>query len=133
MPDDVLIPVIGYPSIGEAIAWLTGAFGFTERWRAGEHRAQLAVGPGAAIAVVQSARHHQASADHVMVRVEDVDAHYRAARGYGAEIVSPPSDHAFGERQYTVRDLSGRIWVFTQSIADVAPEDWGGKTPDRAD
>jgi hypothetical protein len=25
-----------------------------------------------------------------------------------------------------VEDLAGYIWTFTQSIADVRPEDWGG-------
>jgi hypothetical protein len=44
MPEDVLIPVLGYPSVSEAAAWLTRAFGFSVRWRVEEHRAQLGVG-----------------------------------------------------------------------------------------
>jgi uncharacterized glyoxalase superfamily protein PhnB len=130
MPHDVLIPVLGYPSVGEAIHWLTGAFEFVERWRAGEHRAQLAVGPAAAIAIVRSPAGGGARiGDHVMVRVEEVDAHHAAARRFGAQIIASPSDYPYGERQYTALDHSGRAWVFTQSIADVAPEDWGGATP----
>jgi hypothetical protein len=31
----------------------------------------------------------------------------------------------FGERVYTVEDLAGHRWTFSQSIADVAPEQWG--------
>lgn len=27
-----------------------------------------------------------------------------------------------GERQYAATDLSGRRWLFTESIADLAPE-----------
>jgi hypothetical protein len=27
---------------------------------------------------------------------------------------------------YTVEDLGGHRWTLCQSIADVAPEDWGG-------
>jgi hypothetical protein len=44
--------------------------------------------------------------------------------------VSSPADYPYGERQYTAEDLAGR-WTFTQAIADLAPEGWGGtsKTP----
>ncbi len=31
----------------------------------------------------------------------------------------------FGERQYTVVDLAGHWWTFSQHVADLAPEDWG--------
>jgi hypothetical protein len=51
----------------------------------------------------------------------------RAERS-GAKIVNRPSDQPFGERQYTAEDFTGRQWVFTQTIADVAPEEWGGTT-----
>lgn len=127
MPVDVLIPVLSYPDIGEAIAWLTAAFGFRERWRAGDHRAQLAVGPTAAIALTRRGGPLEGEAlDHVMVRVGDVDAHAAAARAHGARIVAEPTDYPYGERQYTVLDHVGRSWVFSQTIADVAPEAWGG-------
>ena len=39
MPDDVLVPVLAYPSVTEAVAWLTEAFGFTFRWQIEDHRA----------------------------------------------------------------------------------------------
>jgi hypothetical protein len=35
-------------------------------------------------------------------------------------------DFPYGERQYSVEDLAGHRWTFTQAIADLAPEDWGG-------
>jgi uncharacterized glyoxalase superfamily protein PhnB len=45
-----VIPVLIYPDVREAVAWLSGAFGFVERARIGEnHRAQLGVGNGAVI------------------------------------------------------------------------------------
>ena len=61
-----------------------------------------------------------------MVRVEDANRHYEHARQHGARILEPPTDHPYGERQYTAEDLAGRRWTFSQSIADVAPEEWGG-------
>jgi uncharacterized glyoxalase superfamily protein PhnB len=50
------------------------------------------------------------------------------ARQSGARIVKSPADMPFGERQYTVEDLGGHRWTFSQSIADVAPEAWGATT-----
>lgn len=130
MPVDVLVPVLSYPALDEAIAWLTTSFGFTERWRAGDHRVQLAVGPRAAIALAHRDGPLETEAlDHVMVRVADVDAHHAMARAHGARVVSEPADYPYGERQYTVLDHVGRAWVFSQTIADVAPEDWGGQRP----
>jgi len=61
-----------------------------------------------------------------MVRVEDADRHHARAREHGARILRPPADHPYGERQYTAQDFAGHRWTFSQSIADVAPEDWGG-------
>jgi uncharacterized glyoxalase superfamily protein PhnB len=61
-----------------------------------------------------------------MVRVEDVDAHCARARAHGAQVLAEPTDHPYGERQYEVADLAGHRWTFTQTTADVAPEDWGG-------
>jgi uncharacterized glyoxalase superfamily protein PhnB len=63
-----------------------------------------------------------------MVRVEDVNDHHEHARKRGARILQPPSDFPYGERQYTAADLGGHRWTFSQSIADVAPEEWGGLT-----
>jgi hypothetical protein len=42
-----------------------------------------------------------------------------------AAIVQEPATHFFGERQYVVRDLTGRAWCFSESVEDKAPEDWG--------
>lgn len=63
-----------------------------------------------------------------MVRVDDVDAHHERAEQHGARIVQPPADFPYGERQYTAEDLAGHRWTFSQTIADVAPEKWGGTT-----
>lgn len=73
MPEDVLIPVLGYPSVSEAVAWITRPFGFTVRWQIEDHRAQLGVGRTAAVAITTDAVPE--TSDHVMIRVDDVDAH----------------------------------------------------------
>ena len=126
MPNDVLIPVLTYPSVSEAVAWLTEAFGFTLRWQAGAHRAQVGVGLDAAIAIV--AGNVTPSGDHVMVRVDDIARHHAHAAAAGAS-VGVVGAFPYGEHQYTAVDYAGRTWVFSQSVADVAPRDWGATTP----
>jgi uncharacterized glyoxalase superfamily protein PhnB len=123
MPAGAVIPVLAYEDVGAAVEWLCETFGFTERWRAGNHRAQLAIGD-AAVAVTEGGS--GSGGANVMVRVDDVDAHYAHASGKGARVSGSPTDHPYGERQYTAIDLGGHTWTFSQSIADVAPEEWGG-------
>jgi uncharacterized glyoxalase superfamily protein PhnB len=125
MPQCTVIPVIAYVDLGEAVDWLCDVFGFTVRVRIADHRAQLNVGDGALV-LRKTDEGFAESGDSVMVRVEDVDAHYERAKQPGARIAEPPTDFPYGERQYTVEDFAGRVWKFSQSIADVAPEDWGG-------
>lgn len=122
MPQDVLIPVLAYPDVPEAVERLGAAFGFTLRWRAGAHRAQLAVGDTAAVAIVQG--EPTAGGDHVMVRVADLRALRDRAIAAGTE-ASRIEEFPYGERQCTCVDFSGRSWVFTESVADVDPRDWG--------
>jgi uncharacterized glyoxalase superfamily protein PhnB len=61
----------------------------------------------------------------VLVHVEDVDRHFEHAQRSGARIVHPPTNMPFGERAYTAEDFACHRWTFSQSIADVAPEQWG--------
>jgi uncharacterized glyoxalase superfamily protein PhnB len=125
MPSSTVIPVLAYADVSEAIDWLCTRFGFTERWRVGSHRAQLAVGDGA---VALTEEPVGGSVSPVMVRVDDVDGHHEHADLHGARILQQPADYPYGERQYTAEDLAGHVWTFSQSIADVAPEEWGGRT-----
>ncbi len=127
MPRSTVIPVLAYPDVGEAICWLCDAFGFTLRLRIGDHRAQLNVGDGA-IAITEGGDRAGKDSDSVMVRVEDVDSHHQRAVQHGALVLDSPTDYPFGERQYTVKDFAGHRWTFSQTIADVDPEDWGGKS-----
>jgi uncharacterized glyoxalase superfamily protein PhnB len=131
IPSASVMPVLIYPDVREAVDWLSTAFGFTERVRIGEnHRSQLSFADGAVI--IGDVRHDRrpprpGEVTHsVMVRVEDVDAHCERARASGARIVTEPGDFEFGERQYTAEDPAGHRWTFSQTLADVAPEEWGG-------
>jgi uncharacterized glyoxalase superfamily protein PhnB len=131
IPMSTVIPVLIYPDVREAVAWLSAAFGFVERVRIGEnHRAQLQFGDGAVIvAEARGDRRPPRSGEvthSVMVRVEDARAHCEQARARGARIVMEPTDFEYGERQYNAEDPAGHQWTFSETLADVAPEQWGG-------
>ena len=134
MPPGTIIPELAYPDLDAAVAWLSRTFGFRERLRIENHRSQLVFGGESVIVVARSAGHASETADaaraaapSVTVRVADVDAHYEHAKASGARILHPPETYEYGERQYTVQDLAGHPWTFSQSVADVAPEQWGGR------
>ena len=132
IPQSTVIPVLIYPDVREAVEWLGTAFGFVERVRIGEnHRAQLRVGEGAVIVGdVRGERRPPRPGEvthSVMVRVENVRAHCERSRREGARIVMEPTDFEYGERQYTAEDLAGHQWTFSETLADVAPEAWGGR------
>jgi uncharacterized glyoxalase superfamily protein PhnB len=133
-----IVPELTYPEVGAAVDWLCEAFGFAELWRADGHRARIAFGNGVVILADIGEQYGRALPDRsgmhcheVMVKVDDADAHCDRARRHGARIVSPPADYSYGERQYTAEDLAGHRWTFTQAIADLAPEDWGGTSKTR--
>ena len=132
-PPHAVVPTVVYEDVGDAVAWLTRAFGFVEKVRIGDHRAQLDTGGGAVIVADATHGRRPPAAQHgtthsTMVRVRDIDAHYRAALAAGARIAGEPADLPFGERQYSARGPAGHLWTFSESVADVLPEDWGGVT-----
>jgi uncharacterized glyoxalase superfamily protein PhnB len=133
IPTATVVPVLVYPDVREAVAWLSAAFGFAERVRIGEnHRAQLRFGDGALIvADVRGDRRPPRageSTNSVLVRVADARDHCERARAHGARIRMEPTDFEYGERQYSAEDFAGHHWTFSETLADVAPEEWGGES-----
>jgi len=139
-PPGTIVPSLVYEDTNKAIDWLCDVFGFMEviRWGPDESpSAQLAIGDGAVFVNGPHVGHSptdglafRAPHDHelsqpIMVEVDDVDAHYEHAERRGAQNLLPLKTHPFGERQYSAQDLGGHLWTFTQSVADVAPEEWG--------
>jgi len=121
MPASTVVPVLTYPDVREAVAWLGDAFGFIERVKIGEdHRAQLSLGDGDLIvADVGSERRppRPGEVTHaVVLRVDDARTLCEHVRSHGARIVTEPTDWDYGERQFTA-----------ETLADVAPEEWGGE------
>jgi uncharacterized glyoxalase superfamily protein PhnB len=129
IPNASVIPVLAYPDVDRAAAWLCQAFGFTVRLRIGNHRIQLNAGDGAVIVRELRPTENDANLGNghsILVRVEDADAHARRAQEHGAILTQPPTTHPYGERQYSTKDPAGHEWTFSQSVADADPAEWGG-------
>jgi uncharacterized glyoxalase superfamily protein PhnB len=138
IPAATVIPILTYPDVRQAVAWLSAAFGFVETVRIGEdHRAQLRFGDGALIvADVRGDRRAPRAGEvpqSVLVRVDDARAHCERARAHGARVLMEPTDFEYGERQYHAEDPAGHQWTFSETLVDVAPEEWGGQTITPAD
>ena len=133
-PPATVTPVLFYPDVRAAVAWLELVLGFEERVRIGDsHRAQLAFGGDGAVVVADVRRAQVAPSDGVVthlvkLRVPDVDAAFARARQHGATVLEEPTTWEYGERSGVLEDLAGHRWELTQTVRDTAPEDWGGTT-----
>ena len=133
-PPATVTPVLVYPDVRAAVAWLEAALGFEERVRIGDsHRAQLRVGPDAAVVVADVGSDRVApdgaGMTHLLkLRVPDVDAAFARACDHGARIIEEPTTFEYGERSGVLEDPGGHRWELTQTVRDVAPEEWGGTT-----
>jgi uncharacterized glyoxalase superfamily protein PhnB len=63
-----------------------------------------------------------------MLRIEDCDAAVQRAVAHGATVIDEPTTWEYGERQATLDDYAGHRWTLSQTVADTAPEEWGGES-----
>jgi uncharacterized glyoxalase superfamily protein PhnB len=132
-PPPTVVPVLSYPDVRAAVAWLSEAFGFVERTRIGEsHRAQMSIGADGAVIVAERKGDGPALDDAgthlVRVRVADLGAQFERTQACGAQVLEPPTEREYGERDFTVTDLAGHRWQFAETLRDVAPEEFGCTT-----
>lgn len=124
VPPCPVIPVLRYPDPSMAAEWLGKAFGLTVRLRIANHRIQMRAGEGClTIAEGDIVPNHSVT---VQIRIEDAMSHCERARQAGAKILMEPTDYMYGERQYEAEDWYGHRWNFTETMADIEPESWGG-------
>lgn len=134
-PHARVTPVLTVADVRAAVAWYSEVLGFVEHVRIGDgHRSQLGLpeAPAAELVVAEvrpGRRTPERERSHqIMLKVDDVATVVENAIARGARLVEPPRDSEYGERQATVDDPFGHQWVINQSLADVAPEEWGGST-----
>ena len=58
----------------------------------------------------------------------DVDAAFARACDQGARVVEELTTWEYGERSGVLEDPAGHRWELTETVRDVAPEEWGGTT-----
>jgi hypothetical protein len=87
----------------------------------GNHRIQMRAGEGCFTVAEGNIQPNYSVT--VQVRIEDMLNHCARARLAGARILT---EHIYGERQYDAEDFYGHRWNFTETIADVEPETYGG-------
>jgi uncharacterized glyoxalase superfamily protein PhnB len=81
-PPATVTPVLVYPDVRAAVAWLEEAFGFEEQVRIGDaHRWQLKVGEDGAVVIAD------AVTQVIKIRVEEVDAALARASEAGGRVV----------------------------------------------
>ena len=85
---------------------------------AGERMARLAIA---------GSWYPQESTHSIMLRITNVDDHFARARSAGIAIVSTPTTHSHGERQYVASDVGGHRWTFSETMEEVDPSHWGGE------
>jgi uncharacterized glyoxalase superfamily protein PhnB len=131
-PPPTVTPVLSYPDVRAAVAFLEAAFGFSERVRIGDaHRSQMRVGTDGAVVVTDTGADRSAPAPgavthEIKIRVDDVDVAFARALEAGAVVHQEPVTHEYGERACVVEDPGGHRWELTRTVRDVAPEEWGG-------
>lgn len=127
MPAAAIIPELAYDDVRGAVAWLCDRFGLCERLLIADHRAQLTYGNGAIVIMARASAPGAGHNHTIMVRIEDVDAHYARSVAKKVRIVREPATYPYGERQYTAEDVGGHLWTFSETISDVDPQVWGGE------
>jgi PhnB protein len=121
-----VLPHLVYDDVDAAVAWLTRAFGFSERTEyrhteadGGTSRTQLDVVDSVVTVGLPSVHGDSPSAgvsSMLYVYVDGVDEHYARARAAGAAIVIALDDAPWGDRRYQATDPQGHQWTFATPV-----------------
>jgi PhnB protein len=128
-----VMPYLYYEDNGGALDFLTRAFGFEEKYRMTDEQgrivhAEVSVGDGVVMLGTPGPDYRNpkrlgSSTQSVYVYVDDVDAHFSAAKDAGATIVQELEDKFYGDRSYGAEDPEGHVWYFGTHVRDVTPEE----------
>jgi len=132
MPSEFLdlIPVLPYADIRRGHDFLVDVLGLASAGvvedgagevihaevRAGDRRIWLHAASGG----LQSPSGAGSRTSGIVLHVADVDAHYERVRRAGAEILRPPVDEYYGQREYGLRDPEGHDWYVATPTAPAA-------------
>ena len=123
-----VFPYLAYEDATAAVAWLCRVFGFervdVQTIPDGRvvHAALSLQGAQVMLASLfdgggyRSPNGLDALPSHVLIHVDDVEAHFRKAEAAGANILYGPKDQPWGARLYEATDLEGHRWAFLQEM-----------------
>jgi uncharacterized glyoxalase superfamily protein PhnB len=131
-----LFPYFRFKDTAAAIRFYCEAFGATERFRLTEPsgrigHAELELGPTAVLMLSDEFPEYgitvPASAESlgpsIHLHVDDADAFAARAVAAGATLVTPPTEHFYGERSCRLIDPFGYVWLVGHSIETLTPEE----------
>ena len=118
-----ITPYLYYEDVGEALKFLTKAFGFRKfgaqmRRRDGKiNHAAMKFGEdlvmmGCPPASYQNPKKLGQATQSLYINVDDVDEHFARAKKAGAKILEEPADTEYGHRRYGAEDPEGHQWYF---------------------
>jgi len=124
-----IIPMLAYDDAPAAMDFLRDAFGFEEKYRMAMpdgnigHAEMALSGSVVMLATTWKAGGLASPKDlpampyQLFCEVDDVDGHFRRARGAGAVVVAAPEDQPYGFRTYRALDPEGHRWIFASPVA----------------
>ena len=127
-----IFPYLAYDDATAAVEWLCRVFGFervdVQTIPDGRivHAALSLRGAQVMLASLfdgggyRSPKGRDALPSHVLIHVDDVEAHFLRAEAEGANILYEPRDQPWGARLYEATDLEGHRWGFSQEQATEA-------------
>jgi len=130
-----VMPYLHYEDATAALEFLTGAFGFRERFRMDGPdgrvaHAEVEMGDGGIVMLGEPGDGYQnpknlgaKATASIYVYVDDVDEHFVRAKEAGATILREPTDQFYGDRNYGVADPEGHEWYFATHVRDVTEEE----------
>ena len=122
-----ITPYLLYEDVGEALRFLSKAFGFRRHGRPMSgpdgkiNHAAMKLGndmimmgyPGPQY---KNPKHLGQATQELYVNVANVDKHFARAKKAGAKILEEPQDTFYGHRRYGAEDPEGHEWYFAQEI-----------------
>jgi PhnB protein len=123
-------PYLYYKDADAALDFLTGVFGFTEKFKMADDGGKTmhaeveldgsVVMFGRPSADYKSPKDIGSHTSGVYVYVDDVDAHFEHAKEAGATITKETEDQFYGDRSYACEDPEGHQWWFATRVRDVS-------------
>jgi uncharacterized glyoxalase superfamily protein PhnB len=123
-----IIPYLYYEDVGEALKFLSKAFGLRKYGRPmlrpdgkvnhaamklGDDVVMMGCPPGT---TYKNPKRLGQSTQSLYIMIDDVDKHCERARKAGAIIIEEPAVTSYGQRRYGAEDPEGHQWYFAQEI-----------------